>query len=77
LPRVHMPCALVTGVIAWDAVAVVRPVRRPAPLPSTWNEVSAGAATPVVKLRIFIEKLESLYHRDSPWISGYRVQNVS
>jgi hypothetical protein len=25
----------------------------------------------------FHRKLESLYHRDSPWISGYRVQNVS
>jgi hypothetical protein len=25
----------------------------------------------------FLRKLESLYHRDSPWISGYRVQNVS
>jgi hypothetical protein len=24
-----------------------------------------------------IRKSESLYHRDSPWISGYRVQNVS
>jgi hypothetical protein len=22
-------------------------------------------------------KPESLYHRDSPWISGYRIQNVS
>jgi hypothetical protein len=33
--------------------------------------------TPVVKPRIFIEKSESLYHRDSPWISGYRTQNVS
>jgi hypothetical protein len=25
----------------------------------------------------FHRKPESLYHRDSPWISGYRVQNVS
>jgi hypothetical protein len=25
----------------------------------------------------FHTKSESLYHRDSPWISGYRVQNVS
>jgi hypothetical protein len=25
----------------------------------------------------FHRKSESLYHRDSPWISGYRVQNVS
>jgi hypothetical protein len=25
----------------------------------------------------FHGKPESLYHRDSPWISGYRVQNVS
>jgi hypothetical protein len=25
----------------------------------------------------FRRKPESLYHRDSPWISGYRVQNVS
>jgi hypothetical protein len=33
--------------------------------------------TQPVKPRIFIEKSESVYHRDSPWISGYRVQNVS
>jgi hypothetical protein len=25
----------------------------------------------------FHRKPESLYHRDSPWISGYRVQNIS
>jgi hypothetical protein len=25
----------------------------------------------------FRRKHKSLYHRDSPWISGYRVQNVS
>jgi hypothetical protein len=25
----------------------------------------------------FNRKSESLYHRDSPWISGYHVQNVS
>jgi hypothetical protein len=32
----------------------------------------AGCKTPD-----FHRKSESLYHRDSPWISGYRVQNVS
>jgi hypothetical protein len=37
----------------------------------------AGNNAVAVKPRIFIEKSESLYHRDSPWISGYRVQNVS
>jgi hypothetical protein len=42
-----MLCALVIGVIAWGAVAVVRPVRRPAPLAATWDVESAGAAAPV------------------------------
>jgi hypothetical protein len=31
----------------------------------------------VCKTPEFHRKPESLYHRDSPWISGYRVQNVS
>jgi hypothetical protein len=30
-----------------------------------------------VKSRIFKTKLESLYLRDSPWISGHRVHHVS
>jgi hypothetical protein len=44
--------------------------------PLTKMFVDGGAAVNV-KPRIFLEKPESLYHRDSPWISGYRVQNVS
>jgi hypothetical protein len=32
---------------------------------------------PECKTPDFHRKSESLYHRDSPWISGYRVQNVS
>jgi hypothetical protein len=31
----------------------------------------------IFKTPDFERKLESLYHRDSPWISGYHVQNVS
>jgi hypothetical protein len=31
----------------------------------------------VCKTPDFHRKPESLYHRDSPWINGYRVQNVS
>jgi hypothetical protein len=37
------------------------------------GEVGAGRC----KTPDFHGKSESLYHRDSPWISGYRVQNVS
>jgi hypothetical protein len=29
------------------------------------------------KISNFHRKPESLYHRDSPWISGYHVQNIS
>jgi hypothetical protein len=32
---------------------------------------------PLCKTPNFRRKPESLYHRDTPWISGYRVQNVS
>jgi hypothetical protein len=31
----------------------------------------------ICKTPDFCRKLKSLYHRDSPWLSGYRVQNVS
>jgi hypothetical protein len=43
-------------------------VYRPTPV----RPVSTTCKTPD-----FHRKPESLYHRDSPWISGYRVQNVS
>jgi hypothetical protein len=40
--------------------------------PSSWAAAGRDCKTPD-----FHRKPESLYHRDSPWISGYRVQNVS
>jgi hypothetical protein len=37
-----------------------------------WDHDEGSCKTPD-----FRRKPESLYHRNSPWISGYRVQNVS
>jgi hypothetical protein len=45
------------------------------PQPSANDPRVVGGAD--CKTPDFHRKSESLYHRDSPWISGYRVQNVS
>jgi len=39
-----MLCALVTGMIVWGAMVVVRLVGRPASLAATWDGASTGAA---------------------------------
>jgi hypothetical protein len=39
-----------------------------------WVVVVQVVLVAAVKPRIFKRKPESLYRRDSPWISGYRVQ---
>jgi hypothetical protein len=41
-----------------------------------WLGATLAADVAACKTPDFHRKPESLYHRDSPWISGYRVQNV-
>jgi hypothetical protein len=44
---------------------------------SLWTGSSVKMEVSRCKTPDFHRKSESLYHRDSPWISGYRAQNVS
>jgi hypothetical protein len=42
-----------------------------------WSTLGSAWAFLLCKISDFHRKPESLYHRDSPCISGYRAQNVS
>jgi hypothetical protein len=79
-------CAMASGIALSEGAACANPGEsatrgalrhgwRSSPLPSTRyfaGDLEAECETPD-----FHRKPKSLYHCDSPWISGYHVQNVS
>jgi hypothetical protein len=58
--------------LRWWMAPIKMDLRCPSTPTVPWQALAILCKTPE-----FQRKPESLYHHDSPWISGYRVQNIS